>query len=415
MESEKSPNYGVIRMKFLMRALRHRNYRFFFFGQGISLIGTWMQIIAVGWLIYRLTGSEFLLGVAGFASQIPTLIFAPFSGVLADRWNRHRILLITQTLAMIQAMALAFLVFMGNITVWQIILLSIFIGLINAFDMPARQSFVVEMIEKREDLGNAIALNALIINGSRLLGPAIAGVIIATMGESLCFFLNGLSYLAIIFALLKMKIEPRKIQNQRGHILQELREGFIYTFGIASIRYILLLFAVVNLAGFSYTVIMPVFAKEVLRGGPHTLGFLVGATGLGALVGVIYLASRKEPGDFIKTIPIASVIFGAGLIMFSFSRVLWLSLLLLLLTGFGMMVQISSSNTALQTLTNDDKRGRVMSFYTMAFMGMATFGSLLIGGLAGKLGGPHALLVSGIICILAAFLFSGKIYNKRYG
>ena len=404
----KTPGNNSISWEFILRALRYRNYRLFFCGQSISLIGTWMQGVAASWLVYRLTHSAFLLGVVGFAAQIPTFFFAPVSGVLADRWNRHRILLVTQTLAMLQAFVLALLALSGKIAVLHVIVLSIILGLINAFDMPSRHSFVVDMVEKREDLGNAIALNSLMINGARLLGPAIAGIIVALVGEGVCFLLNALSYLAIIFALLKMNIRPREIPSQKNHLLADLKQGFVYVFGFAQIRQILLLFALINLMGVSYSVLMPVFAKEIFAGGPHTLGFLIGATGLGALVGSIFVASQKDARELAKAIPFASYIFGAGLVAFSFSRIFGLSLLLLSLMGFGMMVQIASSNTVIQTLTDDDKRGRVMGLYTMAFLGMATFGSLLVGGLATKIGAPHTLLISGITCLLGTIFFSRK-------
>lgn len=405
MKSNDNPT-GV---KFILRALRYRNYRLFFCGQSISLIGTWIQGITASWLVYRLTNSALLLGVVGFAGQIPTFLLAPFAGVFADRWNRHRIIIITQILAMLQAFGLAILALTGVIAVWQIIALSIFLGLCNAFDIPTRQSFLVEMIDKKEDLGNAIALNSSMVNSARLLGPSIAGILIAAVGEGMCFLINAISYLAVIFALLAMKIKPRKIQDKHNHILQGLKEGFDYAFGFAPIRYILILLALVSLMGMSYAVLMPVFAKDILGGTSHTLGFLMGATGLGALIGAVYLASRKNFQGLGKIISLAAIIFGFGLISFSFSRILWLSLLLMSLSGFGMMVQMASSNTALQSLTDDDKRGRVMSFYTMAFMGMAPFGSLLAGGLASLIGAPTTLLISGLSCILGSFFFANKL------
>jgi MFS family permease len=395
-------------LKFILRALQHRNYRLFFFGQGVSLVGTWMQTIAVSWLVYRLTHSAILLGIVGFAGQISAFLFVPFSGVMIDRWDKRRLLLITQILSMIQAFILAFLALNGSIQVWQIIGLSLLLGLVNAFDMPARQSFVVEMLEKKDDLGNAIALNSLIFNGARLLGPAVAGIIIAGFGEGICFLINGLSFIAVILALTRMKIKPGFERSQGNHILHDLREGIKYTFGSLPIRQILLLFSLVNLTGISYSVLMPVFAKEILGGGPKTLGTLMGAIGLGALVGALFVASRKEVSKVFKLINPAMIIIGCGLIAFSFSRSLILSLVLLSFTGFGVMIQISSSNTALQLLTEDDKRGRVMGFYTMAFVGMATFGSLLTGWLASKIGAPHTLLISGVSCIAGALLFYRK-------
>lgn len=363
--------------------------------------------------MYRLTNSAFLLGIVGFASQIPTFLLAPFAGALTDRWSRHRILVATQILAMIQALILALLVLTGGIEVWHLISLSIFLGLVNAFDMPARHSFVVEMVEKREDLGNAIALNSSMFNGARLLGPSIAGILIGATGEGICFLLNGISYLAVIAALLAMKITPRKTERQNTNVLQGLKEGFSYALGFAPIRSILLLLGLVSLVGMPYTVLMPVFAKEILRGGPHTLGFLMGASGIGALVGAIYLASRKSVLGLGKNIPLAASIFGIGLIAFSLSRVLWLSLALMLLTGFGLMVQMASSNTVLQTIVDDDKRGRVMSFYTMAFMGTAPFGSLLAGGLASRMGAANTLIIGGVCCILGSLSFASRLSILR--
>lgn len=396
-------------LKFILRSFHYRNYRLFFGGQGISLVGTWIQNIAMSWLVYSLTNSAFLLGVVGFAGQIPTFFLTPFAGVLADRWNRHRILVITQTLAMIQAFILSLLVLTGNVSVSHIIPLSIFLGLVNAFDIPARQSFVVDMIENKDDLGNAIALNSSMFNGARLLGPSIAGILISSFGEGICFFLNGVSYLAVIAALMSMKVKPRKIETKNSHIFQELKEGFVYAFGSAPIRLIILLVGLISLVGMPYTVLMPIFAKEILHGGPHTLGFLMGFSGAGAIMGAIFLASRKNAGGLAKVIPLATGIFGTGLIVFSQSRILWLSLLFMLLTGFGMMVQMASSNTVLQTIVDDNKRGRVMSFYAMAFMGMVPFGSLMAGGLASKIGAPNTLIIGGLACILGSLIFAGKL------
>jgi MFS family permease len=393
----------------MFRALSHRNYRLFFGGQGISLIGTWMQQIAMNWLIYRLTHSALLLGVVGFTSRIPTFLLASFAGVLADRWNRHRILLITQTLSMIQAMLFAVLVLTNRIAVWHVVILSLFLGFINALDIPTRQSFVVDMIEKREDLGNAIALNSSMVNGARLLGPSIAGVLIAILGEGLCFLLNGLSFIAVIWALKAMRIAPQKKEIQKSHFFQGLKEGFSYAFGFAPIRSLLLLLALVSLMGMPYTVLMPIFAEKILGGGPQTLGFLLGAVGVGALVGTFYLASRKIVLGLGRIIVQATILFGIGLIAFSFSRLFWLSSIFMLLTGLGMIVQMASTNTILQTLVEEDKRGRVMSFYTMAFMGMVPFGSLLSGSLADWIGAPHTIMAGGIACILGSLLFAWKL------
>jgi MFS family permease len=400
-------------LKTILRGLRYRNYRLFFFGHGVSLIGTWIQIIANSWLVYRLTHSVFLLGVVAFSSQIPTFLLAPFAGVLADRWNRHRVLLLTQGLSMLQAFILALLTLSGIIQVWHILVLSTLLGMINALDIPVRQSFIVEMVEKRSDLGNAIALNSLIVNGARLIGPAIAGILVATVGEGMCFLLNAISFVAVIIALCAMKIKPAKSLTFNGNILAGIREGYAYVSGSVPIRNILLFLALISLMGTSYAVLMPVFAKQVFKGDARTLGFLVGSTGLGAFIGAMYLASRRHGRNLEKIIFGSAVVFSAGLIAFSMSRLFWLSLIFLALTGFGMMVQMASSNTALQTLTDDDKRGRVMSFYAMAFMGMAPFGSLIAGSLAGVLGAPHALQIGGFICLAGSLIFSNKIAGMQ--
>jgi len=400
-------------LQLIFRALHHRNYRLFFGGQGVSLIGTWMQQIAMSWLVYRMTQSAFLLGVIGFLGQIPAFLLSPFAGVLIDRWNRHRILVGTQSLAMIQAFILAFLTLTGTIAIWHIIILALSLGFVNAFDMPTRQAFVVEMVETGEDLGNAIALNSFLFNGARLLGPSIGGILISLLGEGVCFLLNGISFIAVIAALLAMKMTKREIRSKSSHVLQGIKEGFTYAFGFPPIRSLLLLLGLVSLAAMPYTVLMPVFAKNILHGGPHTLGFLLGASGVGALVGAIYLASRKSVLGLGRLIVIALNIFGIGLIAFSVSRVLSLSLLLLAFTGFGMMVQMASTNTVLQTIVEEDKRGRVMSLYTMAFMGMVPFGSLLAGTLASKIGAPGTIMISGLACILGSILFARKLPALR--
>jgi MFS family permease len=397
----------------IFRALHSRNYRLFFGGQSISLIGTWMQQIAASWLVYHMTNSAFVLGVVGFAGQIPTFLLAPFAGVFADRMNRHRIIIVTQTLAMIQALMFALLVLTGAVTVWQIIALSILLGLVNAVDMPVRQAFIVDMIERREDLGNAIALNSTMFNAARLVGPSIAGVLIATLGEGMCFLLNGISYGAVIAALSAMRMTPRPKHGQRAHVMQELREAFSYALGFAPIRSILLLLGLVSLVAMPYTILMPVFAKDVLHGGAHTLGFLVGASGIGALGGTIYLASRRSVRGLGNVIAVSAGLFGIGLLAFSVSRVLWMSLLFMLLTGFGMVLQFAASNTVLQTIVDDDKRGRVMSLFTMAFAGAAPFGSLLAGGLASRIGAPATLLLGGVCCISGSLLFARALPALR--
>ncbi|MFB3884333.1 MAG: MFS transporter [Thermodesulfobacteriota bacterium] len=396
-------------LKLVFRSLIHRNYRLFFGGQGISLIGTWMQQMAMNWLVYRLTGSAFLLGVVGFSSRIPTFVFSPLAGVFVDRWNRHRILIVTQILSMIQALTLAVLVLTSKVVVWHIISLSIALGLINALDTPARQAFVVDMIEKREDLGNAIALNSSMNNGARLVGPSFAGLLIAAVGEGVCFLLNGLSFLAVVASLLAMKVRVTRRETQHPHVLEKLREGFSYAFGFPPIRALLLLVGLVSFMGMPFTTLMPIFAKDILHGDPRTLGFLLASVGVGALTGAYYLASRKSVLGLGKIIVIASIVFGSGLIGFSFSRALPISLALMMVVGFGMMVQFSSSNIVLQTLSEEDKLGRVMSFYTMAGMGMMPFGSLLSGMLAHAIGAPQTVLIGGICSLGGSLLFARKL------
>ncbi len=396
-------------LSLIFRALSSRNYRLFFGGQGISLIGTWMQQIAMSWLVYRMTNSPFLLGLIGFSSQICSLFFSPFAGVISDRWNRHRILVATQSLAMIQALILAVLTFTGVVTVLHLILLALFLGFVNAFDMPTRQAFVVEMVEKREDLANAIALNSFLFNSARLVGPSIAGVLISILGEGMCFLLNALSFLAVILALLAMKMTSHKKQILQTRIFQEFKEGLVYGLGFPPIRSILLFLGWISLIGTANTTLMPIFAKKVLHGGPQTYGFLMAAIGAGAIIGAIFLASRRSVLGLGRIIVIASGIFGIGLISFSLSHFLWLSFSVLFLVGFGMMVHMASSNTILQTMVDDDKRGRVMSLYVMAFMGMAPLGSLIGGSLADLVGAPYTLAFGGASCLLGSFIFSKKL------
>ncbi|MGD1152680.1 MAG: MFS transporter [Syntrophales bacterium] len=408
-----SGSSNEITAKFILRALHHRNYRLFFGGQSISLVGTWMQQIAMSWLVYRLTNSALLLGLVSFSSQIPVFLFASIAGVYADRWNRHRMLVATQTLSMIQALTLAFLALTGTIHVWQIIALSIFIGVINAFDMPTRQSFIVQIVDKAEDLGNAIALNSFMFNGARLIGPAIAGILIGFLGEGICFLINGLSYVGIIIALLAIKVQKRKKAAHASRLWQDLKEGYSYAFGFAPIRYILLQLGLMSFMGMSYAVLMPVFAKDILHGGPHTLGFLMAASGIGALTGSVYLASRQTILGLGRLIAYASVIFGMGIIAFSLSKILIVSLSMMFLTGFGMIVQIASSNTILQSIVEEDKRGRLMSIYTTAIIGMAPIGNLFAGALASWIGAPNTLILSGLSCIIGSLFFIMKLPHIR--
>ena len=393
------------RLRGLGRALRHRNYRLFFLGQGVSLVGTWMTRVATSWLIYRLTGSALLLGVLGFAGQVPTFVLAPFAGVLVDRWDRHRVLVVTQVLAMLQSAALAVLALTGVITVTHVVVLSICQGLINAFDMPARQALVVHMVDDRTDLANAIALNSSMVNAARLVGPSVAGVLIAWVGEGLCFLTDAVSYLAVIASLLMMRLALPTRPVGSANAFGELLDGFRYAVGFVPIRALLGMLAMVSLAGMPYAVLMPIVAGNVLHGGAHTLGFLMAASGLGALGGALYLASRRTVLGLGRLIPLAVIALGLGLVGVSQSRLLWLSLLLMPVVGAGMMVQMAASNTVLQTIVDEDKRGRVMSFYAMAFVGMTPFGSLAAGALAQRFGAPAALLLGGGVCVAAGVAF----------
>ncbi|HEY5513916.1 MAG TPA: MFS transporter [Geomonas sp.] len=397
----------------LFRALSYRNYRLFFFGQGISLVGTWMQQVAMSWLVYRLTGSALLLGTVGFTSQIPTFLVAPFAGVLADRCNRRRMLLATQGLAMAQAFLLSYFVLTGSIQVWQIIALSLLLGVVNGFDIPVRQSFVVDMVEEKHGLANAIALNSSMVNAARLIGPSVAGLLISLVGEGACFLLNGFSYLAVLISLALMRVAPRPVRKVRTSILHELREGVSYAANFAPIRLILLLLALVSLMGMPYAVLMPVFAKDVLHGGPHTFGFLMAASGVGAFASTVYLASRRSVLGLERLIAVSCALFGAGVAGFALSSLLWVSLLCLAVAGFGAMMQVAASNTILQTIVDDDKRGRIMSLFTMAFMGMTPFGSLFAGALAARIGAPVTVQIGGLACLVGALLFAARLPALR--
>jgi MFS family permease len=395
------------------RALRHRNFRLFFGGQSISLIGTWMTRIAISWLVYRLTKSALLLGLVGFAGQIPTFLLAPLAGVIVDRMDRRALLVWTQSLAMVQSLALAWLTLTHRINIYEILALSVMQGFINAFDMPGRQSFMVKMVEDKADLSNAIAINSSMVNSARLIGPTLAGMLIAVSSEGWCFLVDGVSYIAVIASLLMMRLPRAMMERATTTMVAQLREGWTYVANSAPIRTILLLFALLSLMGWPFMVLMPIFAAQVLHGGPHTLGFLMGAVGVGSLVSALALVLRKSVRGLTKMIPIASVAFGVGLICFGFSSVLWLSMLMMLVTGFGMMQGMVVSNTILQTLVDENVRGRVMSYYTMAFVGMAPFGSLLAGGLAHAIGAQRTVMVSGVACILGALWFWTRLKGIR--
>jgi MFS family permease len=414
-----NPSSILGRYSHAWRALRHRNFRLFFTGQSISLIGTWMTRIATSWLVYRLTGSALLLGLVSFSGQIPTFLLAPFAGVLVDRTDRRKLLVWTQVLAGIQSLAMAALTLAKVITIHEIIALSAFQGLINAFDMPGRQSFLVQMVSDgtdkpdKQDLSNAIALNSSMVNLARLVGPAIAGVIIAAVGEGYCFAVDGFSYIAVVLSLLLMRVPPSTLKRATTTMLEQLKEGWSYVVNFRPIRTILSLFALLSLMGMPFMVLMPIFASKVLHGGPHTLGYLMGASGVGALVSALSLALRKSVKGLTTMIQIAAIMFGSGLILFGLSRNLALSLFLMLIVGFGMMQGLAASNTVIQTLVPEDKRGRVMSYYTMAFVGMAPFGSLLAGALAHRFGAPHAVMITGTCCLIGAAWFATQLKSVR--
>jgi len=400
-------------LKTTLRALQHRNYRLYFGGQGISLTGSWMQQVAMGWLVYRLTGSAFYLGLVAFFAQVPVIFMSPLAGVLADRWNRMHIMLVAQFLAMTQAFALAGLMFAKVLVPWHLLPLAFFLGLANALDAPARHSFIVQVVEKKEDLGNAIALNSAMFNGARLVGPPLAGMLIALTGEGICFLLNGVSYLAVIFALLAMKLEPAKAHGKKMNFWRELRAGFVYTFAFRPIRLIIIMIAWVSMVGLSYMTLMPVFVRKVLNGGPHSMGFLMGAAGCGALIGALTLASRRSTRGIEKIMVGGALLFSAVLILLSLARVFWLAMPLMFFGGLGMMVQMASANTYLQHLVSDDKRARVMSIYTTAFMGATPIGSFIFGALASLVGVAWTIALGGILALAGTLFFASKFLPLR--
>ena len=396
----------------LTRALAHRNYRLFFSGQSVSLVGTWITRVATSWLVYRLTHSALLLGVVGFWGQIPSLVLSPFAGVFVDRWDRHKILLWTQVLSALQSLALAILALTNTITVGWIIVLQVAQGIINAFDTPARQSFVVQMVDDPADLPNAIALNSTMVNASRIIGPSIGGLIIAAVGEGWCFMIDAVSYVAVIASLLAMRVERRPVRS-RGKMLDELRAGFKYVTGFAPVRTALTLLAIVATMGMPYTVLMPIIATNVLHGGAHTLGFLMTASGAGAVVGALYLASRRSVMGLGRIMMFATLSFGAGLVVFGLTRVFWLALIVLPFVGGGMMVEMASTNTILQTVTEEHLRGRVMAFYTMAFLGTAPIGSLIAGVAASRIGASNTIILGGIACMMGGLWLALRLPSLR--
>lgn len=400
------------RLRTLLRAFRHRNYRLFFTGQLVSLTGTWMQSVAQAWLVYRLTHSAVLLGLVGFAGQIPVFLLAALGGTVADRRNRRTLLIVTQTCSMLLAFTLAALTLAGWVQVWHIFVLAVLLGMVNAFDIPGRQSFVIEMVG-RQDLLNAIALNSSMINGARIVGPALAGLLVGAVGEGWCFALNGVSYLAAIAALALMHLAPRPKAAAHGSALAHIAEGFHFAWRTEPIRALLLLIGLVSLTSMPYMVLMPVFAAKVLHGGPEGLGLLMSAAGSGALVGALTLAARRGVHGLGRWVAFAAAGFGGGLIAFSLSRSFWLSAALLVPVGFFMMVQMASSNTLIQAMVPDRLRGRVMALYSMMLMGMAPFGALISGMLAERLGAPAAVGMGGAVSVLGAGWFALRLPSLR--
>ena len=402
---------ATVRSGGMFRSLRHRNYRLFFMGQSISLIGNWLQWAAMNWLIFELTHSAAWLGIIGFC-RISIMFVAPFAGILADRMDRRKLIVITQVLATLQPAILALLTLTGLISKWHVVILSTYAGIVSAFDIPIRQAFTVEMIEDKEDLSNAIALNSTMVNGARLVGPALAGLLISWVGEGWCFLLNALSFVPVIWALLAMEIPPHKPGRQK-RILRELGDGVRYAFGFAPIRSVLLLLCLVSIAGMPYQQFMSAFAQDILHVGARMFGLLTSCVAVGALIGAGFLASRRTSIGLERVIPAATLVFGGGLVLFSQSQVWWMAMPLLVVVGCGMMVQMVSSNTLLQTVCDNDKRGRVMSFYTMAFMGTVPLGQLLAGNVARWISLPMMLLYSGVICIVGAALFATQLRSFR--
>ncbi|MEO8277259.1 MAG: MFS transporter [Thermoanaerobaculia bacterium] len=396
----------------VLSALGHRNYRLYFFGQLISLTGTWMQSVAQAWLAYELTHSAALLGIVGFAGQIPALVFSPAGGVVADRFARRRILLATQTTSMLLAFALAALTLSGKVTIAWILTLAAISGIVNAFDIPTRQAFAVDMVG-RADLMNAIALNSSIFNGARVVGPAVAGLLVARIGEGWCFLANGVSYLAVLGSLLAMRLPAHTRAADTSSAWTSVRAGFVYVAGAQPVRALLLLLGLVSLTGMPYAVLMPVFAKEILGGGAHEMGLLMGCSGAGALAGAVVLASRKSVKGLGTFVALSAGSLGVALIAFSFSHVFWLSAILLVPVGFFMMSEMASSNTLIQSMIPDEMRGRVMSVYAMMFMGMAPLGALLAGSLAARIGAPATVASGGAICLVGSLVFARRLPHLR--
>ncbi len=390
-------------MKHSLRAFRHRNYRLFFFGQSLSVIGSWTQQIAMSWLVYRLTGSAWLLGVTAFSGQIAILLIAPFGGIWADRLDRRKLLIVTQSLAMAQAIALAALTYAGLVEVWHVIAMAALLGVVIAFDTPVRQSFTPEMVPSKQDLPSAIAFNAVMQNSGRMIGPTIAGILLTMSSEAFCFLANGISKLAVIASLTMIVVAPHVKPLTKTRLWTSFREGATYTWDLVPIRLLLPMVALASFMLTPYQTLMPIFAAEIFSGDARTLGFLISGAGLGAIIGMFYLASRRDVRGLARWIVFAAALAGAAIIGFAYSRLLPLSLLLITVTGFGIIVMANSTSQILQTIVADDKRGRVMSFFVMAFLGMQPIGSLAAGALASWIGATHTLALGGLCTMAGAY------------
>jgi len=408
-QDKRETSWSKSSMSHAWRALRHRNFQLFFAGQSISVIGNWMTRLATTWLVYHLTHSALLLGVVSFAGQIVSFLMGPFAGVWVERLERRKLLVWTQAAAAIQSLAMAALTLAQVINLKEIIALTALQGVINAFDMPGRQSFLSQMVEDRNDLSNAIAINSSMANGARLIGPAIAGLVIGAVGEGWCFLIDGISYFAVIASLLLMRIKAGDNRHNKTGMLKQIREGWEYVSTFQPIRTILLLFSLISLMGYSYAVLLPIFAAQVLHGDAITLGWLTGASGIGALTSALSLAVRKSVVGLTRMVQIAVAILGTALVLFGQSHTLWLSLVLMVFVGFGLMQGASASNTIIQSLVPEDMRARAMSYYTMAFFGAAPFGSLLAGALAHRIGAPHTVVISGVFCIAGSLWFTFEL------
>jgi len=401
-----------------LRAFRHRNFRLFYSGQAISLVGTWIQQIALSWLVYRTTGSAFLLGLVTFSSQIPMLMFLPLAGLISDRHDRRKIMLLAYAFASLQAATLAVLTLTGTVRVWQILLLGFAYGAIMAFETPARQSLISQMVNSREDLPNAIALNSVLMNSGRLVGPSIAGVLLVFIGEGWCFLINAASFVAIIASVLMMRLAPRRTPAVRASMAQDLAVAARYAWETSPIRLFLFLVALISLTASPYTVLMPIFARDIFGGDAHTLGFLVGSAGLGAVIGTVLLSMRPHIYGLSRLVPFTAASAGIALMLVGISTSYWWSLLFMAILGFGIIVTAASVNMMLQSLVDEDKRGRIVSFYAMAFLGMAPIGGLIAGSVASQIGAPATAMVNGACCLLGTLVLMRArpaIWNDLHG